>query len=72
LGLPSDSYDAYCLDQACQAWGEFVRSSLEAVDGKNAKSIKGKQDRLLHRLLMTKQAKKQFADPMDMFEKKGN
>lgn len=55
---------AYCLNEAVAYFGNFVKAELEAVEGKNRKSIEGKQEALLRRLLAEPdKVAKQFAVP---------
>jgi hypothetical protein len=47
----SDSYTAYCLDNATAEFGQAVEAALHEVTGKTAKEIKDKSMRVLNKWL---------------------
>jgi len=59
----SDPYVAYCLDEACHAWGSFIESELNDVDGKDAKAIHAKRVLVLKGLLSENEAAR-YATPV--------
>lgn len=61
----SDSYEAYCLDEAVWTFGRSVEAELDKIDGKNMKQIQRKQTMRLQTLL----GERKFADPAAMFKK---
>lgn len=46
-----DSYKAYCLDQACSMWGNFVMAELDKIEGKDGKSTSRKRHQKLLKIL---------------------
>jgi len=50
LGV-DEPYAAYCLDQAVSAWGGYIVSELEKVEGKDEKKVAAKRQRRLLQLL---------------------
>ena len=75
LGLASDSYEAYCLDEAVIYFGLMVESELdEAAQGKKSREQRRAEQarkRVMDRILGEEDQKKQgsssFADPAQMF-----
>lgn len=47
----TDSYVAYCLDEAASEWGNHIRGKLDEVEGPNPKAIAGRQTVILRKLL---------------------
>jgi len=46
-----DPYKAYCFDEAVGAWGSFITSELEKIEGKTDKDVSRKRkNRLLYLL----------------------
>lgn len=46
-----DPYAAYCLDEACMAFGSYIQSELDQVTGKNDKEIQGRRTLKMKALL---------------------
>jgi len=46
-----DSYVAYCFDEAIGAWGNYITSELEKIEGKKAKDVERKRHNKLLQLL---------------------
>lgn len=46
-----DTYAAYCFDEAIGAWGSYVTSEIEKIEGKDSKSVERKRQNRLMQLL---------------------
>lgn len=72
LGLKSNSYEAYCLDEAVIFFGLQVESRLDAAGhkpGKEERKIKQAREKVLDTIFGSEDEKKtQFADPAAMFQ----
>lgn len=58
-----DPYHAYCFDQAVGEFGSYVKSEIQAIDGKSAKAVEGKRQLRL-RALLSDDPKAKFAQPV--------
>ena len=47
----SNSYVAYCFDKAIGAWGTYVTTEIEKIEGKDSKSVERKRQNKLMQLL---------------------
>lgn len=50
LGV-DEPYPAFCLDEAAFAWGSYVDSELDSVDGKTAEEIRRNRERAFNKLM---------------------
>lgn len=46
-----DEYVAYCFDEAIGTWGSFIVAEMEAVQGKDAKTVERKRRSTLLKLI---------------------
>jgi hypothetical protein len=71
IGLPSNSYSAYCLDEAVIYFGMMLENMLEEAGTKPSKADRKAQrsrERILNKVLGTGQADTGYADPALMFK----
>lgn len=74
MGLPSDSYEAYCLDEAVCFFGMVLEHELEQVShrpGKEERRAMAAQEALLKKVFDPRGEKERgsgFADPAVMFQ----
>jgi hypothetical protein len=61
LGI-TETYQAYCLDQAVAMFGNYVENRLANVDDKDPKKAEKKREALLESILTGKPGKR-FAEP---------
>lgn len=63
----TDSYEAFCLDQAVSMWGGFVEEELDKIEGENSKWVAQQRISRLHQLLEIEEPAAHFSDPAVMF-----
>ena len=71
IGLPSDSYEAYCLDEAVIYFGMSLEADLEQAGHKPSKQEKraeAMRKARLDQVFGTKESGSGFADPALMFK----
>lgn len=67
MGL-TESYEAYCFDEAVSSWGSFVEEELQKVDGDNVRQVERDRQRRLETLLELSETPGRFADPAALFD----
>jgi hypothetical protein len=67
----TDSYAAYCLDEAVAVFGNTLSAELDSVEGKNASEMELKRKRILEDALRDPDEAApvtgRYRDPMDLF-----
>lgn len=62
LGIESD-WTAFCLDRAIATFGNALKGELEAVEGKNSKTIQAKRGQVLRNWIPEARETRRFKDP---------
>lgn len=62
IGLTSD-WQAFCFDRAVAAFGNPLEAELNAVEGKNKKTVERKREQILRRWIPEARETRKFADP---------
>lgn len=47
----TDSYLAFCLDEAAFAWGSYADSELDSVEGETGEDIRRGRERMFNKLM---------------------